>query len=195
MPAPGKCACRTRGELIIPALSAEDVPAEAAALKDELAELLPLAPIASLLVELDRRTGFLDCFTHAAWQAGPLCGAEAQPAGGAHRRVPALPAPGPPLRPPGQDPRTVPGRTDRTGMVPDRADQLSGDLDHGVLRPGHRADARRRPVDDEVLAHISPAHSENVNYHGTIDVEVDTELAKLDPAGYRPLRARRPDRT
>ncbi|MGW5691186.1 Tn3 family transposase [Streptomyces asiaticus] len=53
------------GELIIPPLSAEDIPAEAAELKEELSELLPLAPIASLLVELDRRTGFLDCFTHA----------------------------------------------------------------------------------------------------------------------------------
>ncbi|MEU9803335.1 hypothetical protein [Streptomyces sp. NPDC051000] len=38
--------------------------------------------------------------------------------------------------------------------------------------PGHRADAR----------------------FGTINVEVDTELAKLDPAGYRPLRARRRER-
>lgn len=53
------------GELIIPPLSAEDIPAEAAELKEELSELLPLAPIASLLVELGRRTGFLDCFTHA----------------------------------------------------------------------------------------------------------------------------------
>ncbi|MFE7353262.1 Tn3 family transposase [Streptomyces sp. NPDC057543] len=53
------------GELIIPPLSAEDIPAEAAELKEELSELLPLAPIASLLVELDRRTGFLDCLTHA----------------------------------------------------------------------------------------------------------------------------------
>ncbi|MFI8793612.1 Tn3 family transposase [Streptomyces sp. NPDC055105] len=51
-----------------------------------------------------------------------------------------------------------------------------------------------RAVDNELLAHISPAHSENVNYHGTINVEVDTELAKLDPAGYRPLRARRRER-
>jgi hypothetical protein len=49
-------------------------------------------------------------------------------------------------------------------------------------------------VDDELLAHIHPAHSENVNYHDTINVEVDTELAKLDPAGYRPLRLRRPER-
>ncbi|WP_280855141.1 Tn3 family transposase [Streptomyces sp. SAI-041] len=40
--------------------------------------------------------------------------------------------------------------------------------------------AEGRAVDDELLAHISPAHSENVNYHGTIHVEVDTERAKLD---------------
>jgi TnpA family transposase len=51
--------------LVIPPLSAEDVPAEAKELKDELAGMLPFAPIASLLIELDARTGFLDCFTHA----------------------------------------------------------------------------------------------------------------------------------
>ena len=27
--------------------------------------MLPFAPIASLLIELDARTGFTDCFTHA----------------------------------------------------------------------------------------------------------------------------------
>ncbi|WP_035838612.1 Tn3 family transposase [Kitasatospora azatica] len=54
--------------------------------------------------------------------------------------------------------------------------------------------AEGRAVDDELLAHISPAHSENVNFFGTINVEVDTELAKLDPAGYRPLRPRRRER-
>jgi hypothetical protein len=54
-----------QGELVIPPLSAEDVPAEAAALKAALVERLPFAPIASLLVELDHHTGFLDCFTHA----------------------------------------------------------------------------------------------------------------------------------
>jgi TnpA family transposase len=53
------------GELIIPPLPAEDIPAEAEALKAELTELLPFAPIVSLLIELDRRTGFLECFTHA----------------------------------------------------------------------------------------------------------------------------------
>lgn len=53
------------GGLVISPLSAEDVPAEAAALKAELTEMLPFAPIVSLLIELDKRTGFLDQFTHA----------------------------------------------------------------------------------------------------------------------------------
>nr|WP_243715358.1 Tn3 family transposase [Micromonospora sp. KC207] len=52
------------GRLVIPPLSAEDIPAEANALKQELAGMLPFAPIASLLIELDHRTGFLACFTH-----------------------------------------------------------------------------------------------------------------------------------
>jgi len=45
-----------------------------------------------------------------------------------------------------------------------------------------------RIVDDEVLAHISPVHSENVNFFGVIDVDVEGELAKLDGDGFRPLR-------
>ena len=53
------------GDLVISPLSAEDVPAEAVALKAELTEMLPFAPIVSLLIEMDKRTGFLDCFTHA----------------------------------------------------------------------------------------------------------------------------------
>ncbi len=53
------------GHLVVPPLPAEDIPAEARELKDELAGMLPFAPIASLLIELDARTGFLDCFTHA----------------------------------------------------------------------------------------------------------------------------------
>ena len=52
-------------KLVIPKLTAEDVPAEARELKDELAGMLPFAPIASLLIELDQRTRFLDCFVHA----------------------------------------------------------------------------------------------------------------------------------
>ncbi len=49
--------------MIIPKLTAEDVPAEARELRDELAGMLPFAPIASLLIELDARTGVVDCFT------------------------------------------------------------------------------------------------------------------------------------
>ena len=51
--------------VVIPPLTAEDIPAEARELKDELSGLLPFAPVASLLIELDGRTKFLDCFTHA----------------------------------------------------------------------------------------------------------------------------------
>ena len=43
-------------------------------------------------------------------------------------------------------------------------------------------------VPDEVLAHISPAHSENVNFFGVISVDIEAELAKLDASGRRPLR-------
>jgi hypothetical protein len=46
------------GELIIPRLPAEDVSAEAEALRDELAALLPHVLVASVLVEVDTRTGF-----------------------------------------------------------------------------------------------------------------------------------------
>ncbi|MGH3863705.1 DUF4158 domain-containing protein, partial [Actinokineospora sp.] len=53
------------GDLVISPLSAEDIPAEATALKAELTAMLPFASIVSLLIELDKRTGFLDCFTHA----------------------------------------------------------------------------------------------------------------------------------
>ncbi|MFJ2721616.1 hypothetical protein [Streptomyces sp. NPDC087437] len=55
--------------------------------------------------------------------------------------------------------------------------------------------AEGHAVDDDLLAHISPAHSENVNFFGTINAEVDTELAKLDQSGNRPLRLRRLFRT
>jgi len=53
------------GELVIPPLTAEDVPAEAEALRDELAGLLPRVPLASVLVEIDARTGFTDHLVHA----------------------------------------------------------------------------------------------------------------------------------
>jgi hypothetical protein len=44
-----------------------------------------------------------------------------------------------------------------------------------------------RRADDGVLAQSSPAHSENINFFGAIEVDVDTELAQLGPTGYRAL--------
>jgi hypothetical protein len=57
---------------------------------------------------------------------------------------------------------------------------------YGLAVEQLRAEGRR--VDDELLAHLSPAHSENVNFFGVIHVDVDAELAKLDRDGRRPLR-------
>jgi len=63
--APGEVRLGDDGELVIPPLSAEDIPAEAEALRDELAGMLPRVPFASVLVEVDARTGFLDHLVHA----------------------------------------------------------------------------------------------------------------------------------
>jgi TnpA family transposase len=62
---PGEVRLTGAGELIIPPLTAEDIPAEAGALRDELGGLLPRVPIASVLVEIDARTGFTDHLVHA----------------------------------------------------------------------------------------------------------------------------------
>ena len=40
-------------------------------------------------------------------------------------------------------------------------------------------------MQDEVLAHISPVNSENVDFFGVIDVDVEGEPAKLDGDGFR----------
>jgi TnpA family transposase len=53
--------------------------------------------------------------------------------------------------------------------------------------------AKGRDVPDDILAHISPAHSENINFFGVITVDVEAGLAELDPAGWRPLRPATPD--
>ncbi|MGF6884339.1 hypothetical protein ABIA39_005574 [Nocardia sp. GAS34] len=47
-----------------------------------------------------------------------------------------------------------------------------------------------RRIDADVPAHISPAHSENINFFGAIEVDIDAELAQLGPTGYCPLRVR-----
>lgn len=56
----------------------------------------------------------------------------------------------------------------------------------GLAVEAMRAQGRR--VDDDVLVHISPAQSENIGLFGTITVDIDRELAQLDPTGHRPLR-------
>jgi len=48
-----------------------------------------------------------------------------------------------------------------------------------------RADGRSVP--DELLSHISPGHSDNINFFGVINVDIEAELAKLS-GGWRPLR-------
>ena len=47
--------------------------------------------------------------------------------------------------------------------------------------------AQGRDVPDELLSFIAPGHSENINFFGMIDVDIEAELAKLD-GGWRPLR-------
>ena len=79
---PGEIRLTADGELIIPPLTAEDVPAGAEALRAELGALLPRVPIASVLVEIDARTGFTGHLVHAQ----PAGGAEAEPAVRDHRR-------------------------------------------------------------------------------------------------------------
>jgi len=54
-----------RGDLVIPPLSAETIPEEAAELLAELVDLMPRPQIASLLIEVNQRTGFLDHLAHA----------------------------------------------------------------------------------------------------------------------------------
>ncbi|MGB7981402.1 MAG: Tn3 family transposase, partial [Candidatus Nanopelagicales bacterium] len=51
-----------------------------------------------------------------------------------------------------------------------------------------RLRSQGRDIPDDLLTHISPAHSQNVNYFGIITVDVEAELAKLDTNGHRPLR-------
>ncbi len=48
--------------------------------------------------------------------------------------------------------------------------------------------ATGRNIPNEVLAHISPAHSANINFFGIISLDVDAELAKLNSQGLRSLR-------
>jgi hypothetical protein len=49
--------------------------------------------------------------------------------------------------------------------------------------------AEGKYVNDEALAHISSAASATVSFLGATNAEIDTELARLGRAGYRPLRS------
>lgn len=59
---------------------------------------------------------------------------------------------------------------------------------YGLAVEQMRRQSRR--IDDEVLSHISPARSENINFFGAIMVDIDAELAQLGSTGYRRLRGR-----
>jgi len=67
----GQVRVDAHGGLVIPPLAAEDVPPAAAAVKEELAGMLPDVAIAAVLIELDHRTGFLSAFTHASTAKPP----------------------------------------------------------------------------------------------------------------------------
>jgi hypothetical protein len=64
---PGEVRLGAGGELIIPQLTAEGVPAEAP--RAERGALLPRVPIASVLVEIGARTGFTGHLVHAGGKA------------------------------------------------------------------------------------------------------------------------------
>lgn len=53
------------GHLVVPKLEADEAPAEAEQLRDELAGMLPRLPLAALLIEVDRRTGLCEHLVHA----------------------------------------------------------------------------------------------------------------------------------
>jgi Tn3 transposase DDE domain len=76
------------------------------------------------------------------------------------------------------------GAADRAGPVHHAGDQLGDRLTteyDGLAVESMRRGGRR--IDDEVLAHISPAHSENINFFGAIEVDIEGELAQLGPTG------------
>ncbi|MEE2061736.1 Tn3 family transposase [Rhodococcus artemisiae] len=67
-------------------------------------------------------------------------------------------------------------------------ERLDDRVQYGLATEQMRWSGRR--IDDEVLTHIFPAHSENINFFGAIDVDIEGELVQLGPTCYRPLRVR-----
>lgn len=58
----------------------------------------------------------------------------------------------------------------------------------GLAVVSMRAAGRR--IDDEVLAHIPPARSENINFFGAIEVDIDAELSPRQASRPFPFRSR-----
>jgi hypothetical protein len=44
-----------------------------------------------------------------------------------------------------------------------------------------------RRIDEDLLAHISPAHSQNIGLFGTITVDIEAERAQLAPPATTPV--------
>ena len=75
-----------------------------------------------------------------------------------------------------------------TSLVPDRADQLGDHVGDRVLPAGRAGPASQgRAVPDDLRAHF-PAPLGEHQLLRRITVDVEAELAKLDAAGWRPLR-------
>ena len=78
------------------------------------------------------------------------------------------------------------------------ARQIRQLLEGGRARPRrHRTESQRHcpaatadPRPRAGCPHVSPAHSENINFFGGGEVDIDAELAQLGPTGYRLLRVR-----
>lgn len=74
-------------------------------------------------------------------------------------------------------------------MVLDPGGECHHRVDHGIPRRAvEQLRSQGRLVDDTLLTHLSPAQSHSIGLIGTITVDIDHELAQLDPAGHRPLR-------
>ncbi|WP_433509814.1 hypothetical protein ACQP2T_38550 [Nonomuraea sp. CA-143628] len=56
---------------------------------------------------------------------------------------------------------------------------------------GRLARSQGWDLPDEILSHISPGHSDGINFSGVINVDVEAEPAKPDTSGRRPLRPAR----
>ena len=200
--APGEVRLTAGGELVIPPLTAEDVPADVEALRAEFGALLPRVPAALVVGKICSSKRQQNALASAIKEYGVL-----------RRTVYAARY---------LADETYRRRIGRQLNKGENVHALKRSLAYageGALRRRHRevqaeqmwcltlatnavvtwtteyhglaVTALRsagRDIDNAVLAHIWPTHHENVHFYGTHSVDVDGELAKLDADGYRPLR-------